>query len=159
MYQIGDKIAHPMHGAGVIESITEQCHSGKKQRYYVVRMTVGTMTVMLPCDHCDSIGVRAIIAEEEADALLRRLPELSVDETQNWNRRFRENILKIKSGDLMQVAEVAKSLVQREAKRGLSTGERKLLNTARQILISEIMLVKSASYDDAVHMVDRGLIK
>lgn len=159
MYQIGDKIAHPMHGAGIIESITEQSHSGKTQLYYVVRMTVGTMTVMVPCENCDSVGVRDIITAEQADALLSSLPQLQVDETQNWNRRFRANLLKIKSGDLIQVAEVAKGLLRRETRRGLSTGERKLLASARQILISEIMLAKSASYDEVVHMVDEGLKK
>ena len=159
MYQVGDKIAHPMHGAGVIESVAEQCHGGKKQMYYVVRMTVGAMTVMIPCDHCDSVGVRAIIAEEEADRLLRSFPTLSVDETQNWSQRFRENMLKIKSGDLTQVAEVAKSLLRREGRRGLSTGERKLLTSARQILISEILMAKSAAYEHVAHMVDAGLIE
>ncbi len=159
MYQIGDKIAHPMHGAGVIESMAEQCVGGKKQAYYVVHMTVGTMTVMIPCDHCDSVGVRRIITREQADSLLEMLPELEIDETQNWNRRFRENMLKIKSGDLLQVAQVAKSLLRRENKRGLSTGERKLLSSARQILISEIMLAKDGSYEEIAHMVDDGLIK
>lgn len=159
MYQIGDKIAHPMHGAGTIESITEQYLDGKAQRYYVVRMAVGAMTVMVPCDHCDSVGARNIITAEQADELLRSLPHLTTDETQNWNRRFRENILKIKSGDLKQVAAVAKSLLRREGKRGLSTGERKLLSSARQILISEIMMAKSIPYEDVVHMVDEGLIK
>ena len=159
MYQIGDKIAHPTHGAGIIESITEQSLGGKTQLYYVVRMTVGTMTVMIPCEHCDSVGVRGIITAEQADTLIQSLPQLHVDETQNWNRRFRENLLKIKSGDLTQVAEVAKSLLRREGRRGLSTGERKLLASARQILISEIMLAKSAPYDEVAHMVDEGLIK
>ena len=159
MYQIGDKIAHPTHGAGIIESITEQSLEGKTQLYYVVRMTVGTMTVMIPCEHCDSVGVRGIITAEQADTLIQSLPQLHVDETQNWNRRFRENLLKIKSGDLTQVAEVAKSLLRREGRRGLSTGERKLLASVRQILISEIMLAKSAPYDEVAHMVDEGLIK
>lgn len=159
MYQIGDRIAHPMHGAGTIESITEQCLDGKTQRYYVVRMAVGAMTVMVPCDHCDSVGVRDIITAEQADELLRSLPELTTDETQNWNRRFRENILKIKSGDLKQVAAVAKCLLRREGKRGLSTGERKLLASARQILVSEIMMAKSIPYEEVAHMVDEGLIK
>lgn len=158
MFQIGDKIAHPMHGAGIIESISEQCSGGKTQLYYVLRMAVGSMTVMIPCEHCSEIGVRAIIAAPQADEIIRQLPDLPVEDTQNWNQRFRDNMLKIKSGDLIQVAGVAKSLVKREARRGLSTGERKLLNSARQILISEIMLAKSAPYDEIAHIINQGLI-
>ncbi|NCB04553.1 MAG: CarD family transcriptional regulator [Clostridia bacterium] len=158
MYRVGDKIAHPMHGAGEIVEIIEKIIDGEPRTYYLMKMTTGSMTVMIPCDQCESVGVRDIISADEADALLRALPALEVESTQNWNKRYRENMLKIKSGDLYQVAEVVKSLYMRDLQRCLSTGERKIFSSAKQILISEIMLAKHASYEEIEHMVGEGLI-
>lgn len=147
MFCIGDKIAHPMHGAGVIDGIEERKINGITRQYYMFKLPVGGMLVMIPVDNCEEIGVRPIINEEEADRLLDEMSDIEIDMTQNWNRRYRENMLRIKSGDLLEVARVVKGLMARDGEKGLSTGERKMLRSAKQILISEIVLSKSSDYD------------
>ena len=104
---------------------------------------------MVPVDGCAAVGLRPIISAEEAESIIRRIPELEVIEDSSWNKRYRENMLRIRSGDLLEVASVVKSLVQRENTRGLSTGERKMLHSAKQILISEIVLSLECSYNEA----------
>jgi len=158
MYHIGEKIAHPMHGAGTVEDIVEQRVGGEVRRYYVMRMTCGTMTVLIPCHTADTIGVRKIIDPQQADALVESFAGITVDHTQNWNKRYRDNMLKIKSGDLHQVAVVVKSLAQRDTEKMLSTGERKMLSSARQILVSELMLAKDAEKQEIEHMIDMKVI-
>lgn len=157
MFSVGDRIAHPMHGAGVIDGIEERRINGVTKQYYMFRVPSGGMTVMIPVDNCEEIGVRPIITAEQADAVLRLLPELTVDMTQNWNRRYRENMQRIKSGDLIEVARVIKGLMARDFEKGLSTGERKMLKSAKQILISEIVLSKNCEYEAIEIEVDKAL--
>ena len=146
MYQIGDKIVHPMHGAGVIDEIVSKKMNGVIRDYYNLKLPTGTMMVLIPVDHSDEIGVRPIIDAQRADELIEILRSIEVDMTQNWNHRYRENMIRLKSGDLMEVARVVKSLMLRDSARGLSTGERKMLHSAKQILISELVLAKECSY-------------
>ena len=157
MFLVGDKIVHPMHGAGVIERIEERKISGKKTQYYILRMPIGEMTVMIPVDACSLIGVRPVIAPDVADLLIGRLHDIQAEMTQNWSRRYRENMQRIKSGDLLEVAAVIKGLAERDSEKGLSTGERKMLRFAKQILISEIVLSKGAQYDEVELQVDAAL--
>ena len=157
MFSVGDKIAHPMHGAGIIDSIEERRINGVIRQYYMFKLPVGGMVVMIPVDHCEEIGVRPIIQPQEADALLEEMSGIEIDMTQNWNRRYRENMLRIKSGDLMEVARVVKGLMARDSEKGLSTGERKMLRSAKQILISEIVLSKSSDYDDVERQINTAL--
>ena len=157
MFRIGDKIAHPMHGAGVIDEIVEHRVDGEVRNYYAVKMTFGTMKVMIPCDICASIGVRGIVDGQTADDILSELPNLTPECAQNWNKRYRESMTKIKSGDLLQVSSVIKSLMMRDKERSLSMGERKLLSTAKQILISEIMLAKELDYEETERIVINSL--
>ncbi len=103
---------------------------------------------MIPVDNCDEIGVRPIITASEADELIDEMSGIKIDMTQNWNRRYRENMLRIKSGNLLEVARVVKGLMARDSDKGLSTGERKMLRSAKQILISEIVLSKSSTYSE-----------
>jgi CarD family transcriptional regulator len=142
MFSVGDKIVYPMHGAGVIESIEEKEILGQKQDYYVVRMPVGDMRVLIPTHNCDDIGIREIIASCEVDRVFEILKSQEINVTSNWNKRYRENMIKIKSGSIFEVAEVVRTLMLREKEKGLSTGERKMLNSARQILISELVLAR-----------------
>ena len=144
MFHVGDKIVHPMHGAGVIESITTQRVNGVTRDYYILKLPVGGMQVMIPTENCAEIGVRAII-EVEYDP--------------NWNRRYRENMLRLKSGDLLQVAQVIKALAQRDELKGLSTVERKMLHSAKQILISEIVLSGGGSYEETEDRINLALAK
>lgn len=154
MFSIVDKIVYPMHGAGVIESIEEKEILGEKKSYYVMKMPVGDMKVMIPINNVDCIGIRDIINRNDADKVFKAL-EVSCDEqTANWNKRYRENMIKIKSGDVFEVAEVVKSLVSRERHKGLSTGERKMLNSAKQILISELVLAKNMNPMDVEDIIN-----
>lgn len=148
MFCVGDRIAHPMHGAGIIESITTRKVDGSEKEYYVLKLPVGDMLVMIPVDSCAVIGVRPIVKPVEAEKVIDAFPKLEVNKTQNWNKRYRENMEKIKSGDLFAVAAVIKGLMLRELEKGLSTGERKMLHSAKQILISEIVLSESSSYEE-----------
>ena len=148
MFNVGDRIAHPMHGAGVIDSIVTRHIDGADKKYYALQLPSADMLVMIPVESSENIGVRPIIEPQEADRIISSIADSEVNMTQNWNKRYRENMLKIKSGDLMEVAEVIKGLMLRDTDRGLSTGERKMLHSAKQILISEIVLSKSSSYEE-----------
>ncbi len=145
MFNVGDKIVYPMHGAGVIESIEEREILGLKQNYYVMKMPVGEMKVMIPIKSVNDIGIRGIIGIKEVENVLKILGGSDSNVTNNWNKRYRENMGKIKSGNIYEVADVVRSLMLREKEKGLSTGERKMLNSARQILISELVLAKNSS--------------
>ena len=149
MYLVGDKVVHPMHGAGVIEAITEERLAGKRANYYVFRMPVGGLVLKIPTENCGSTGVRELSSDDEIQSVLDSIPGMDVDMTANWNHRYRENMQRIKSGDLMEVARVIKGLMWRDAQRGLSNGERKMLHTAKQILLSEVVLVQQRQYPEA----------
>ena len=157
MYQIGDKVVHPMHGAGVIDSIVQRKVAGKLENYYLLKLSVGSMTVMIPTGNTKEIGVRPIVSSEEAKNLIRALENIEVDMTQTWNRRYRENMERLKSGNLLEVARVVKGLLLREGQRGLSNGERKMLRTAKQILISELVLAQSLPYETVEDNIDTVL--
>ena len=157
MFQVGDKIVHPMHGAGVIDSIVQKKINGVVREYYILKLPVGGMLVMIPTANSEEIGVRPVCRREEADRVLAAIPDIEVDMTQNWNRRYRENMLRLKSGDLLEVARVVKGLMLRDTDRGLSTGERKMLHSAKQILISELVLSENSSYEDIEARINTAL--
>ena len=140
MFHIGDKVVHPMHGAGVIDGIVTEKVGTAKQDYYVFKMPVGGLVLKIPVATSQVIGLRKIVSGDEASALIAAIPSMQVDMTSNWNHRYRENMELLKSGDLRSVAHVIKGLTKRDNERGLSNGERKMLHTARQILISELVL-------------------
>lgn len=123
MFQVGDKIVHPMHGAGVIDEITTKRINGVTRDYYILKLPVGGMLVMIPTESSEEIGVRPVMGAGEVDKLLEALPEIKVESDPNWNRRYRENMTRLKSGDLLEVARVMKGLMLRDGERGLSTGE------------------------------------
>ena len=157
MFRVGDKIVHPMHGAGAIESIVQKKVNGVIRDYYILKLPVRGMVVMIPTDNCSEIGVRPIIDSSEADRVLEAMSSIQVEMVQNWNRRYRENMERLKSGNLIEVARVIKGLMQRESLRGLSTGERKMLHSAKEILISEIVLSQSVSYEDVEARINTAL--
>lgn len=143
MYNIGDRIVYPMHGAGVIESIEEKEILGQKQSYYVMKMPIGDMKVMIPTRNINGIGIRDVVTSKDVEKVFEVLSDQKVEGCSNWNKRYRENMVKIKSGNIFEVADVVRSLMIREKEKGLSTGERKMLNSAKQILISELVLAKN----------------
>ena len=156
-FQIGDKVAHPMYGAGVVESVVQKKVDGVVREYYTLKLPRRAMVVMIPTDSCEEIGVRPVVDAPQADRVLAAIPTIQVETTANWNHRYRENLERLKSGDLLEVAWVVKGLTIREHRRGLSTGERKMLHSARQILISELVLSKSQSYEAAEADLDTAL--
>ncbi len=146
MYKIGDSVVYPMHGAGIIEDIEQKEVLGKQQSYYVLRMPIGDMKVMIPMDNATGVGMRDVICREKALKVLEEFRFVETDVIQNWSKRFRENMVRIKSGDVFEVAAVVKSLMLRDRQKGLSTGERKMLSNAKQILISEIVVATGSDH-------------
>ncbi|MDO4493299.1 MAG: CarD family transcriptional regulator [Clostridia bacterium] len=139
MYRIGDQVCYPMHGVGTVEAIEEQSVLGQQKEYYVLRFVIGRMTALVPVEGAGSVGLRPVSGREECDRVLTYLESGNVEEeTVNWNKRYRDNMDKLKEGSLMNVAEVVKSLLARDKRKGLSTGERKMLITARQVLLTEL---------------------
>lgn len=158
MYTVGEKVVHPMHGAGVIAEITEERLSGALARYYVFTAPLSGLTLKIPVDNSGAVGLRQPISRQQLSEMLSSLREPEEDMTENWNHRYRENMERIKSGDLREVARVVKGLMSREARRGLSTVERKMLRSAKQILLSEVMLVEDLSYDGAEQLLSRSVL-
>lgn len=154
MYKIGDKIVYPMHGAGVIEAIEEREILGEKKGYYIMKMPLGDLKLMIPISNIDEIGIRGLINDEDADQVIEELKEYTEDENSNWNKRYRENMEKIKTGDIIEVSHVVKTLMRREKEKGLSTGERKMLSNARQILTSELVLAKETTQDQIDSLIE-----
>ena len=157
MFNIGDKVVYPMHGAGVIEKIEEREILGELKSYYILHIPYGKMEVMVPVDKCAEAGLRAIVNKPEIKAVLDVLSGPSTEMDDNWNRRLRDNNEKLKSGDPRQVAEVIRNLVRVERVKKLSAGEKKLLTNARQILSSEIVLVCAVSEERADAMIDGAI--
>ncbi len=158
MFQVGDKVVHPMHGAGVIDSIVDEKIGGALQTYYVFRMSAGGLVLKIPVANSQVIGLRAVVDAAAADAVIAALGSLEIEVTANWNKRYRENLERLKSGDLYEVARVIKCLMSRDAQRGLSNGERKMLHSAKQIFISEMVLAKDVPYSDIEGQVNACLV-
>ncbi|HML37466.1 MAG TPA: CarD family transcriptional regulator [Bacillota bacterium] len=157
MFVIGDKIVYPMHGAGIIEQIEEKQILGEIRKYYILKVPSGDMKIMIPIDSCGEIGIRAIISVEEIKEVLEVLSSESTEMSSNWNRRYRENMEKLKTGDIYNVAEVVRNLMRTDKEKKLSTGEKKMLSNAKQILISEIILVKEIDHDSAEQIINSAV--
>lgn len=154
MYDIGDKVVYPMHGAGVIEGVEEREILGEKQSYFVLRFPVGDMKVMIPTANVEQIGIRPVISKDEVDKVIELLTADKTKMSTNWNKRYRKNMERIKTGDIYEVADVVKNLMLRDKDKALSTAERKMLTNARHILISELVLSKDADETEITTMVD-----
>jgi CarD family transcriptional regulator len=158
LFQVGDKIVHPIHGAGVIDSIEERKVNGIIRSYYMLKMPVGNMIVMIPTENSEEIGVRPVINKEQGEQVIAAFGHLQVEMDPNWNRRYRENMTRLKSGDLLEIVCVVKGLMLRESRRGLSDGERKMLHVAKQRLISELVLSQSSSYQEIEERINEALV-
>jgi CarD family transcriptional regulator len=148
VYNVGDNVVYPMHGAGVIEAIEEREVLGERQKYYIMALPIGDMKVMIPMDSVEEVGLRQVIDDEGVRRVYEILGGEKTTMSSNWNRRYRANMEKIKSGDVFAVAEVVRNLTLRDQDKGLSTGERKMLETARQILISELVVASGSTEDE-----------
>ena len=148
MYNVGDKVVYPMHGAGVIEAIEEKRILGENHKYYILKMPIKDMKVMIPVDNIVGIGIRPVVSKDEADLVIGMFQSCDEDDNGNWNKRYRENIFRLKTGSLEDVAYVTKTLIMRNEKKNLSNAERKMLNNSKNILISELILSKNMTYDE-----------
>lgn len=153
MFNVGDKIVYPMHGAGVIDAIEEKDILGEKQAYYILKMP-GEVKVMVPTAKAEEIGVRSIIDKSSAEKVFSVLESDETEMSMNWNKRYRDNMDKMKSGDIYKIADVVRNLSFKQKEKGLSTGEKKMLSNAKQILVSELVLTEHASQGEIEQMVE-----
>ena len=157
MFKVGDKIVYPMHGAGTIESIEEREILGEKQKYYIMKMPVGDIKVMVPTKNAELIGVRDVVDGNVAQDVLEVLGKNATDMSSNWNKRYRDNQDKMKSGDICELADVVRNLSFRQKEKGLATGEKKMLSNAKQILISELVLAESMTKEEVETLIDEKI--
>ncbi len=156
MFKIGDKIVYPMHGAGVIETIEERSILDEKQSYYIIKMP-GEVKVMVPTSKAEEIGVRNIIDKETAGKVINVLEQDSTEMSMKWNKRYRDNVEKMKSGDIFEVADIVRNLSFKQKDKGLSTTEKKMLLNAKQILVSELVLAESKDKEEVEALVDNKI--
>jgi CarD family transcriptional regulator len=154
LFSVGDRVVYPMHGAGVIEAIEEKEILGAWKRYYVMKLPLGEMKVLIPTDNIAQVGLRGVIKKNEVSQVFFVLQGEQPEMSTNWNRRYRNHLEKIKSGDIFEVAEVVRNLMLRDREKGLSTGESKMLDTARQILVSELILVQGVEQHEIISNLD-----
>lgn len=157
MFKVGDKIVYPMHGAGTIESIEEKEILGERQKYYVMKMPVGDIKVMVPTKNAEIIGVRDVIGNDAAQNVLDVLSSAPTDMSSNWNKRYRDNQDKMKSGDICEVADVVRNLSFRAKVKPLATGEKKMLTSAKQILVSELVLAEAMDKDQVESLINERI--
>ena len=157
MFSIGDRVVYPMHGAGVIEAIEEREILGSRKQYYIMKLPIGDMKVMIPVDGVNGVGLRQVIGQEDLERVLDVLGGERTKMSTNWNRRYRANAEKLRSGNIFEVAEVVRNLSLREKEKGLSTGERKMLESARQILVSEVVLARDIPEPEAHTLLDHAM--
>ncbi len=153
MFKIGDKVVYPMHGAGIIEAIEEKEVLGEKRKYFIMRLPIGDMKVMVPVDNVEDVGIRDIVDEDGYKDVMSILRDDRSAMPQNWNRRYRANMDRIKSGDIFEVAAVVRNLLLLDREKGLSTGERKMLSSAKQMLLSEMVLVTDSDIESVEKIV------
>ena len=157
MFNIGDNIVYPMHGAGTISSIEEKEVLGEKQQYYIIKMP-GEVMVMVPTAKAEAMGVRNVIDEKSANSVLQVLEKDETEMSNNWNKRYRENLDKMKTGDIYEIADVVRNLSFKQKEKGtLSTGEKKMLLNAKQILVSELVLAEHSSKEEIEKLIDNKI--
>lgn len=157
MFDKGDRVVYPNHGAGTIVDVEVKEILGEEKKYYIMELPIGEMRVMIPVHKVEEIGIRDVIDEEEAENVFHLLKGEKSKMSQNWNRRYRANMEKLKTGDIYEVVEVVRNLTIRDMEKGLSTGEKKMLSNARKILISELVLAKDMTEEEVVDKIDNIL--
>jgi CarD family transcriptional regulator len=157
MFAIGDKVVYPMHGAGTIEKIEEKTVLGESRKYYILRVHHGNMQVMVPVNGSDQAGLRNIVDESVIPEVIEVLGAESTPMDENWNRRNRENMEHLKTGDIKEVAAVVRNLTRVDRVKKLSTGEKKLLINAKRILSSEISFVKLEDEEKITAMIEQAI--
>jgi len=154
MYAIGDKIVYPPYGAGIIDDIEEKEVDGQLLSYYVLHIPVGNLKIMISAAKAESLGVRIIYAKDEMMGVLKSILDEPIVMADNWNQRYKDNMEHIKSGNLSAVALVYRNLLLRERERGLSTAEKKMMTTAKQVILSELILSQEVEKTEAETILD-----
>lgn len=142
MFQIGDNIVYPMHGAGIIEAIEEKEFSGKKQQYYVIKMSISNMQVMIPMGKILSSSIRPVTDILALKHIIHIFQHGESDRLLPWKQRYKVNTDKIKTGEIQEGAEVVRDLIRMKKEKALNTSEKKMLDNAHEFLISELGLIK-----------------
>lgn len=156
-YRVGDTVVYPHHGAAVIEKHEKRTLEGQERDYLVLRLTYGDLTLMVPADATQAVGLRDVVSQKEVDEVFGLLRRRDGSMPTNWSRRFKANYEKLKSGDIFQVAEVVRNLALREHEKGLSAGEKRMLTKARQILVSELSAAIQKSDEQTEELIDAVL--
>jgi CarD family transcriptional regulator len=156
-YSVGDTVIYPHHGAAVIERKEARELKGENREYLVLRLTYGDLTLMVPADSCEEVGIRSVVSKKEVEQVLDVLREPEGKAAGNWSRRFKANYEKLRSGDIYQVAEVVRNLATREKDKGLSAGEKRMLTKAKQILLSELAVAIKKDEAKAEELVEKVL--
>jgi CarD family transcriptional regulator len=159
MFKVGDLAVYPAHGVGIIERIENRTISGCQENFYVMRILDTNMIIMIPSSNTENVGLRQIINQKEVTKVFSILHkrDISVDDNQTWNRRYRDYMDKIKSGSVYEVAEVYRDLCAIQQDKELSFGERKMLDTARGLLVKEISLAKNMREEDVIKDIQLNL--
>ena len=156
MFNVGDKVVYPMHGAGVIEAIEEKAILDERQSYYIIKMP-GEVKVMVPTAKAEEIGVRNIIDKASAEKVIEVLEQESTEMSMNWNKIYRDNMEKMKTGNIYEVADIVRNLSFKQKEKGLSTGEKKMLLNAKQILVSELVLAEQKELNEIESIVENKI--
>jgi CarD family transcriptional regulator, regulator of rRNA transcription len=156
-FKVGDRVVYPHHGAAVIERKETRDAFGGKAEYFVLKVAHGDLTLSVPTDKAEEVGMRPPISAEDVDDLFQLLSKKDVREPTNWSRRFKNHQEKLKSGDVYQVAEVVRNLALREVTKGLSAGEKAMLVKARSVLVSELSFALNISEDEALQRLEQQL--
>lgn len=157
MFHVGEKVVYPMHGAGIVESIEDREVFGMKKKCYIIKMILGEVKVIIPVDNSEAIGIRSIGSCCDYQKVLDILSGPCIKMDERWNKRFRENELKLKNGNIHEIAEIVNYLAHMSKGGKLSTGEKKMFFSAYQILLSELALIKNLNYKDMEEAIDKLL--
>ena len=156
-FTVGETVVYPHHGAALIEDITTRSIRGEDKTFLTLKVTQGDLTIQIPAENLDLVGVRDVVDAEGLGQVFDVLRAPHTEEPTNWSRRFKANLEKLASGDVIKVAEVVRDLSRRDTDRGLSTGEKKMLAKARQILVSELALAEQTAEDESEATLDEVL--
>jgi CarD family transcriptional regulator len=157
LYEVGDKVVYPHHGAGKIVKKEMKEVLGQAREYLTIKILYNEMTVMVPTENADKAGLRKVIGEETVEEVLAVLRDDGTMMPKNWNRRFKHNRDKIKTGDIFELAEVVRNLSIRDLDKGLSTGEKQMFGRAKKILASELMYARDMEEQEATDFLENLL--